>query len=419
MSEPLRGKTVVLAITGSIAAYKGAELARRLMELGADVHATLTRAGAEFITPLTLRTLTGNPVTVDMFTGPTQWQVEHVALAARAAAVVVAPATADAIAKLALGLGDEFIYAVALATRAPLLIAPAMESNMYAHPATQANLSVLRARGTRVIDPEEGRLASGEVGRGRLASAETIAAAVVEALSAADLESLRVLVTAGPTREPLDPVRYISNRSSGKMGYALAASAARRGAEVTLVSGPTLLADPQGCQVVRVETSAQMREEVARRFAQCDVLIAAAAVADYAPAQVAEAKVKKTGVPLRIELRPTPDILAECGRARKPSQFLVGFAAETGDLLVRAREKLNAKGLDLIVANDVSRPGVGFESDRNAGYLLFADGRELEIPETDKTAFAERILDAVAEARVSLGPRGSGRHSSGRQETPG
>ena len=399
MAERLDGKIIVLGITGSIAAYKGAEVARRLMDLGAEVHVTLTRAGAQFITPLTLRTLTGYPVIVDMFEDPTEWQVEHVSLAKRAAAIVVAPASADAIAKLALGMGDEFIYAVALAARAPLVIAPAMESNMLSHPATQEHVRLLRARGAHFVEPESGRLASGAVGPGRLAPPEMIASAVAALLAPGDLSGVRVLVTAGPTREPVDAVRYLSNRSSGKMGYALAAAAVRRGAQVSLVSGPTSLPEPTGCEVVRVERASEMREEVRRRFPDCDVLIAAAAVADFAPAQASEGKVKKKSMPMQLELRPTPDILAECGRARKPRQLLVGFAAETEELLANARAKLKSKRLDLMVANDVSRAGVGMGSERNAGYLLFADGGEIELPEMEKSAFAERVLDAVVEAR--------------------
>lgn len=400
MAEQLKGRVVVLGITGSIAAYKGAEVARRLMDLGAEVHATLTRSGAQFITPLTLRTLTGNPVTVDMFAEPGEWQVKHVSLAKQAEAVVVAPATADAIAKLALGIADEFLYSLALATRAPLFLAPAMESAMWLHPATQEHAARLRARGARFVEPEAGRLASGATGVGRLADPAEIARVVADAIACRDLEGVRVLVTAGPTREPLDPVRYLSNRSSGKMGYALAEGAARRGAQVEVVSGPTALADPVGCAVVRVETAEQMREAVLARFGECDVLIAAAAVADYAPARVEPGKIKKSEGGLRLELLPTPDILAECGQRRQKGQVLVGFAAETADLMAEAKRKLAAKHLDLIVANDVGRPGVGFESDRNAGHLLFADGQEAEVPEMDKAAFAQRILDAVVAIRT-------------------
>jgi len=405
MSEALAGKTVVLGITGSIAAYKGAEVARRLMDLGADVHATLTLAGAQFITPITLRTLTGNPVTVDMFAEPGEWSVKHVSLAERAAAVVVAPASADAIAKLALGVADEFIYTVALATRAPLVVAPAMSDKMLSHPVVQEHLERLRGRGVHIVEPETGRLASGACGKGRLADPEAIAAAVVAAVASGDLAGMRVLVTAGPTREPVDGVRFISNRSSGKMGYAVAAAAARRGAAVTVVSGPVALPEPEGCEVVRVETAEEMRGEVLRRFPECDVLVAAAAVADYAPAEAAGGKVKSGRRRLTLELRPTRDILAECGRHKRKGQFLVGFAAETEDVLAHAREKLEAKHLDLIVANDVSRPGVGFESDRNAGHLLLANGTELGVVEMDKRAFAERILNAVVEARNKKGRR--------------
>jgi len=399
MGKPLSGRTILLGITGSIAAYKGVEVARHLIALGADVHATLTRAGAQFITPLTLRTLTHHPVTVDMFEEPQEWDVKHVSLAQQASAVVVAPASADAIAKLALGLADEFLYAVALATRAPLIIAPAMNTSMYEHPATQENLQALRSRGAHIVEPEVGELASGAVGRGRLAAPEVIAAAVVAAVTAGDLQGVRVLVTAGPTREPLDPVRFISNRSSGKMGYALAAAAAGRGAQVTLVSGPTSLPDPEGCVVVRVNTAEEMRQAVSQRFEECDVLIAAAAVADYTPAQVQPGKLKRSKGAITVELSPTPDIAAECSQRKQPGQILVGFAAETDDLLVNAQQKLTAKHLDMIVANDVSLAGVGFDSDENAGVLLLSSGEQVNLPKMGKRAFAERILDAIAAAR--------------------
>ncbi len=401
MSKPLAGRTVVLGITGSIAAYKGAELARRLMDLGADVHATLTRAGAEFITPLTLRTLTGNRVTLDMFEDPEEWEVRHVSLAQRAAAVVVAPATADAVAKLALGLADEFIYTVALATRAPLIVAPAMNDKMYAHASVQENLQRLRARGAHVIEPEAGRLASGAVGMGRLAEPESIAAEVARLVAGGDLAAARVLVTAGPTREALDPVRFVSNRSSGKMGYALARAAAVRGAAVTLVSGPVAAPEPEGCEVVRVETTSEMYDAVLSRAAKCDVLIAAAAPADYAPASPAAQKIKKRAEPLTIELEPTPDILAECGRRKQAGQLLVGFAAETENLLANAGEKLRSKNLDLIVANEVSGDCVGIDSDRNAGHILFASGERVELPVMDKDEFAQRVLDAVVRRRTA------------------
>ena len=405
VAKQLDGKIIVLGITGSIAAYKGAEVARRLMDLGAEVHATLTRAGGKFITPLTLRTLTGQSVTVDMFEDPSEWQVEHVSLARRAAAVVIAPATVDAIAKLALGTADEFIYTVALATRAPIIVAPAMESNMLTHPATQANVKVLRDRGVHFIEPEEGRLASGAVGVGRLARPEDIAAAVAAILAPGDLDGLAVIVTAGPTQEPIDPVRFISNRSSGKMGYALAEAAARRGAKVTLISGPSALPAPGGCEFVGVRTAQQMQDEVMRRFPDCNALIAAAAVADFSAAKVFGDKMKKNAMPSSLELQPTPDIVAACGAKKKSGQVLVGFAAETEDLKANAKKKLASKHLDLILANDVTKPGIGFGSERNAGYLLFADGKEIEVEEMAKSAMADRILDAVIRIRTQEGQR--------------
>ncbi len=395
MDRPLAGKTIVLGITGSIAAYKGAEVARRLMKAGAEVHATLTRAGCEFITPLTLRTLTRNPVTVDMFEAPEEWEVKHVSLAQRASAVVVAPASANAIVKLALGLADEFIYAVALASQAPLVVAPAMNTNMFLHPATRENLDRLRGRGAVIVEPAEGELASGAVGQGRLADPETIVEAVVRAASKGDLQGLRVLVTAGPTREPLDPVRFISNRSSGRMGYALAEAAARRGAQVTLVSGPTELPAPQGCEMVRVTTAEEMREAVEQRFGECDVMIAAAAVADYRPARAESAKMKRGEGPLTVELQPTADIVAECARGKRKGQIVVGFAAETEDLLSRAREKMKKKGLDAIVANDVSAEDTGFEVEENAGVLLLADGGEVRLDKMPKPDFADRVWEVV------------------------
>ena len=371
------------------------------MDLGADVHATLTRAGEKFITPLTLRTLTGNEVTCDMFEDPQEWEVRHVSLAERAAAVLVAPATADAIAKLALVIADEFIYTVALATRAPLVVAPAMNDKMYAHPMVQENLTRLRARGAHVIEPQAGRLASGAIGVGRLAEPEAIAAAVARLISGGDLEGTRVLVTAGPTREPLDPVRFVSNRSSGRMGYALAEAASSRGGSVTVVSGPTSVAPPAGCEVVPVERTADMYEAVVGRFAECDVLIAAAAPADYAPASASAQKLKKTAGPLSVQLDPTPDILAECGRRKKSGQFLVGFAAETENLLANAQEKLRAKNLDLVVANEISESGVGMDSERNAGYLVFPEGEPVELRVMAKGEFADRVLDAIVEGRRS------------------
>ena len=399
MPKPLEGRVVILGITGSIAAYKGAEVARRLMDLGAEVHATLTWGGAKFITPLTLSTVTGNQVTADMFDEPEVWEIKHVSLAQAASAVVVAPATADAIAKLALGLADEFLYTLVLATQAPLFVAPAMNEGMLASHAVQQNLAALRARGVHIIEPETGRLASGAVGKGRLAHPEFIAKFVADTLSGTgDLNGARVIITAGPTREPLDPVRFISNRSSGKMGYALAQAAARRGAAVTLIFGPATAPPPAGCELVPVETTRQMYDAVLDRLQAAHVVIGAAAPADFAPASPAPQKIKKVKRPLSLHLEPTPDIIAECGRRKKAGQLVVGFAAETENLLENARAKLQAKNLDMIVANDVSAPGAGFDSDDNAGHLLFADGRVVELPAMAKTQFADRILDAVSDA---------------------
>lgn len=423
MEKKLAGRTVVLGVTGSIAAYKAADIVRRLTDLGAEVHATITRGGLQFVTPVTLRTLTGNPVTTDMFAEPEEWSVRHVSLAQRASAVVVAPASANAVAKLALGLADEFIYTVALASRAPLLVAPAMNDQMYCHPATQENLERLRARGAVIIEPEEGWLACGTIGRGRLADPDEIVGAVVAAIEESalrgprdDFRGRRVLVTAGPTREPVDPVRFLSNRSSGKMGYALAAAAARRGAQVTVISGPVTLPPPPGCDLIRVETAAEMQEAVLARCAESDVVIGAAAVADYTPAAPADGKLKRGKSPVRLELQPTTDIIAECGRRKRTGQFVVAFAAETEDLLKHARAKLTAKHADMVVANDVSRPDTGMESDRNAGWLLFADGSQEELPEMDKARFAERVLDAIAQKVTDARAGGAGPRDTRRRD---
>jgi len=398
MDRPLVGKTVVLGITGSIAAYKGVEVARRLMDLGAEVHATITSAGVQFITPLTLRTLTGNPVTTDMFEDPNEWDVKHVSLARRASAIVVAPATADAIARLALGLADEFIYACALATRAPLIIAPAMNEKMFLHKTVKDHLQTLRDRGAHVVEPETGRLASGDVGLGRLADPAAVTAAVVEIVGySGKLRGVKFLITAGPTREPLDPVRYISNRSSGKMGYALAEAVVSQGGDVTLVSGPTALATSLGCEFRRVETTEQMHEEVMKRFAGCDVFIAAAAPADYAPSSTGVQKMKKRDAGIEVDLELTPDILAECGRRKNTGQIVVGFAAETENLIDNAERKLREKKLDLIVANDVARTDIGFGADENAGMILLPSGRQIELPQMPKREFAERIIEAIVE----------------------
>ncbi len=326
---PLAGKLIVLGVTGSIAAYKAPELLRRLQKVGADVHVTLTKGGEQFVKAMTLRTLSGHPVVADMFAEPAEWEVMHVALAQRADAMLVAPASANAIAKLAHGTADEFLYTLALATRAPLLIAPAMNDRMYDHPATQANLEVLRARGAIVIEPEAGWLACRQEGRGRLADLDCLVAAVGQAVSGGDLKGLRVLITAGPTREPLDPVRFLSNRSSGKMGYALAVVAVRHGAKVSLVSGPSALADPAGCEVVQVETAQEMLEAVLARGVEQDIIIGAAAPADYTPAEAAKQKLKRTKTELTVTLEATTDIIAACGQRKRVGT--IGRGLRRGD----------------------------------------------------------------------------------------
>jgi phosphopantothenoylcysteine decarboxylase/phosphopantothenate--cysteine ligase len=397
VAERLSGKCVVVGVTGSIAAYKAADIVSRLVKAGAEVHATMTSRATEFITPLTLRTLSGHPVVTDMFREPTHWEVEHVALAQRADLLLIAPASANAIARLAAGLADDLLTCIALATRAPILLAPAMEEHMLDHPVTRANLAKLEGLGYEMIEPEEGRLASGAYGRGRLADPGVIVARVEERLlGIGDLSGQRVVVTAGPTREPLDAVRFLSNRSSGKMGYALAAAAARRGARVTLVSGPTSLSDPAGVEVVRVETAAQMREAVIARRREMTVFVGAAAVADFRPVEPAAGKRKKGEVGLALRLERTPDILGEVAAAGG-SAVRVGFAAETENLVENARAKLAEKGLDLIVANEVGTPESGFEGDTDRAVLLWPDGREEALGLLDKRVLADRILDAVVE----------------------
>lgn len=387
---------VVVGVSGGIAAYKAAELVSRLVQEGHPVQVVMTEAACRFITPLTLATISGRPVYEGIFAEEPAGRVSHVELAREAALIVVAPATAQTIARLAHGLADDAIAATVLATRAPVVVAPAMNAQMYSHPATQANLARLRELGYTIVEPESGWLACREEGAGRLASTERLLAEVRRQLQRRrDLAGLTVLVTAGGTREAIDPVRYIGNRSSGKMGYALAEAARRRGARVILVSAPTALPPPAGVELVPVESAAQMREAVLRAFAECQVVIKAAAVADYRPAAARAQKIKKREGVFHLELEPTPDILAELGR-QKGARVLVGFAAETEALRPNALHKLNAKNLDLVVANDVSRAGAGFGCDTNIVTLFFRDGRVEELPCLPKSEVADRILDAVA-----------------------
>ena len=393
---------VALGVCGGIAAYKAAEVVRLLQERGVRVQVVMTRAAQEFVRPLTFAALSGEKVITDLFASGAEAAnlesaVEHIAVAQSIDALLVAPATADTLAKFANGLADDFLSTLFLATTAPVVVAPAMNVNMWEHPATQENLKKLRERGVRVVEPEAGYLACGMLGPGRLAANEAIVAATMEALGAVqDLAGETVLITAGPTREPVDPVRYLGNRSSGKMGYALAEAALRRGARVILVSGPTNLQPPGAAEAVPVETADQMRQAVLARFLDASVVIKAAAVADYRPKEAAGQKIKRRGN-LVLELEPTADILAELG-AKKTTQIIVGFAAETEDALENARKKLEAKSADAMVVNDVSRPGIGFDSDRNA-VTIVTPTETIEVPETTKWEVAHRVLDAVARIR--------------------
>ncbi len=389
---------VLVGVSGGIAAYKAAEIVRLMQERGLRVQVVMTRAAQEFIRPLTFAALSGEKVITDLFGAGAEQPnlesaVEHIAVAESADAVLVAPATADILAKFAHGIADDFLTTLFLATKAPVAVAPAMNVNMWENPVTQQNLETLRARGVRVVEPASGYLACGMVGPGRLADNEQIVAAVLEALGVSqDLASETIMVTAGPTREQIDPVRYISNRSSGRMGYALAEAALRRGARVLLISGPTALKPPSAAETTYVETADQMRRAVIDNFNDSSVVIMAAAVSDYKPAAAARQKIKRRG-PFSLDLEPTSDILVELAE-RKQHQVVIGFAAETENLVENARKKLNAKSLDAIVVNDVSRPGLGFDSERNAVTIII-NGGTVEVPETTKWEVAQRVLDTV------------------------
>src|ERR1700689_316628 len=392
---------VVLGVGGGIAAYKSAELARSLMERGMRVQVVMTDAAREFITPLTFASLTGHKVITGLFASGNSEEtlssaVEHIAVAQDNEVLVIAPATADLMARLAHGLADDFLTTMYLAFTGRVVLAPAMNNNMWAHPATQENLALLRQRGHVIIEPEEGLLACGTTGPGRLAEPERIPD-VVAGLSfgSRDLEGETVLITAGPTQEPLDPVRYISNRSSGKMGYALAEAAVARGARVILISGPVHLAPPRGVTFIGVRTAREMRDQVFANLEPAGIIIKAAAVADFHLAKVPPQKMKKTAARLSLELDPTPDILAELGR-KKGDRLLVGFAAETENLQQESRRKLEAKNCDMVVANLVSETAdTGFESDSNQVLLALRSGETIEIPRASKRDIAQKILDQI------------------------
>jgi phosphopantothenoylcysteine decarboxylase/phosphopantothenate--cysteine ligase len=394
---------IALGVTGGIGAYKAVEVARGLQKRGHDVAAIMTRSARRFVGEVTFEAITRRPVVTDQFARGANADIEHIALATDIALLLVAPATANVIGKLANGIADDFLTSLYLATRAPVLLAPAMNTNMLEHAAVQRNLQTLASRGVAFVDPGEGFLACGWIGKGRLAEPDAIVEAAERMLRrSGSLIGRRLVVSAGPTCEDIDPVRFIGNRSSGRMGYAIAAEAARRGAHVVLVSGPTRLEPPAGVQVERVRSAAEMSRAVGRHASGADAVVMAAAVADYTPEGGAAAgKIPKTDGPLEIRLVRTPDILADLGRARGDSgtPLLVGFAAETGDPRPRARRKLESKRIDLIVANDVTREGAGFETATNAAYLLSADG-EVEMPLQLKTELASKILDEV-ERRLS------------------
>jgi phosphopantothenoylcysteine decarboxylase/phosphopantothenate--cysteine ligase len=392
----LRGARILLGVSGGIAAYKAVEVARLLGKRGAHVQVVMTEAATRFVGPLTFSSLTHRPVYTDLF--EEQERVLHVRLAREADLVVVAPATANVVAKMVHGLADDLLSAVLLTATCPVVVAPAMHTEMWEHDATRSNIAALRERGIMIVDPEEGELAGGDEGVGRLAEPSTIVQAVARTFaSGRDLAGVGILVTAGGTQEPIDPVRFIGNRSSGKMGFAIAAEAARRGADVTLVTGPTWLADPDRVDVVRVRTAAEMLDAVTARYDGADVVVKAAAVADFRPANASGSKIHKDeGLPT-ITLERTTDILAELGRA-KTHQLLVGFSAETEDAVARARKKLAAKNLDMIVTNLVGRPGSGFEADTNAVVVIGADGTEEELPLQTKSSIARAICDRVAAA---------------------
>lgn len=396
----LKGREVVLGVTGGIAAYKSVEIVSRLAKLGASVHVIMTKNATEFVTPLTFETMSHHPVVTDTFARPETWEVEHIALAQRAEVFAIAPATANCLAKMACGLADDMLSTTVLATKAPVLLAPAMNTGMWTAPATQANVRTLAERGVHFVGPASGMLACGDTGAGRMSEPAEVAEAICALLCPRrDYEGLRVLVTAGATRERLDPVRYLSNDSSGKMGFALAEAAAARGAEVTLVCGAATAQPPKGVPVVQVASTQELYEAVTSRAQEQDVIIQAAAPADYRFAETFPQKLKKAaGTPLTLTLVENPDIAAAVGRMKRPGQTLVGFAAETEHVLSNARAKLQKKNLDLIVANDVSQPGAGFNVDTNIATLITADGMRA-YPLRTKRALADDILDAVQALR--------------------
>lgn len=398
----LAGKTVILGVTGGIAVYKGVELLRLLVKAGAAVHVVMTKAATEFVTPLTFQTLSGNPVHSELFNLISEEKIGHISLAERADLFIIAPATANFVGKLAGGLADDLLSTTVMATRAPVLIAPAMNVNMYENRIYQQNEATLRCHGYHFVEPASGWLACGWEGKGKLQEPAIILEEAVNILTSKDMAGLRLLVTAGPTREEIDPVRYISNHSSGKMGFAIARRARLRGAAVTLVSGPVSLPAPCGVELVKVESAAEMHAAVIGRAEAADIIIKAAAVADYRPLQRAGQKIKKKSGETSISLVKTADILADLGKAKRSGQILAGFAAETENLAANAVAKLTAKNLDMIVANDISQEGAGFNGETNIVRFFWHDGRSEALPIMTKEKVAGEILDRLMALRSAL-----------------
>ena len=400
MSSEMKKPCVVLGVTGGIAVYKACALLRLLQKRGIDVFVVMTQNACRFVAPLTFETLSGHPVAVDTFDRPQTWEVEHIALAKRADLFLIAPATANIMGKMACGIADDMLSTTVMATRAPVLVAPAMNTGMWENAAVQQNVKTLRARGVEIVAPVSGHLACGDNGAGKLEDVAVIAERACELLFAKkDMEGLRVMVTAGPSREALDPVRYISNRSSGKMGYAIAQAAQKRGAEVTLLSGPVAIEAPQGVKLVPFTTTQELLDRASELAQEQDLLIQAAAPADYRAKEIAPQKIKKQGgEPMTFTLVENPDVAATLGKAKRSGQVFVGFAAETNDVLAHARDKLARKNLDMIVANDVTRPGAGFDVDTNIVTLITKDGQEA-LPMMSKAEVAQRILDRALALR--------------------
>ena len=400
MSSEMKKPCVVLGVTGGIAVYKACELMRLLQKRGIEVLVVMTQNACRFVAPLTFETLSGHPVAVDTFDRPQTWEVEHIALAKRADLFLIAPATANIMGKMACGIADDMLSTTVMATRAPVLVAPAMNTGMWENAAVQQNVKTLRARGVEIVAPVSGHLACGDNGAGKLEDVAVIAERACELLFAKkDMEGLRVMVTAGPSREALDPVRYISNRSSGKMGYAIAQAAQKRGAEVTLLSGPVAIEAPQGVKLVPFTTTQELLDRASELAQEQDLLIQAAAPADYRAKEIAPQKIKKQGgEPMTFTLVENPDVAATLGKAKRSGQVFVGFAAETNDVLAHARDKLARKNLDMIVANDVTRPGAGFDVDTNIVTLITKDGQEA-LPMMSKAEVAQRILDRALALR--------------------